>query len=321
MSDPLIILLILATNEAADPATAAAVAAARHSLGAQATVLVDERAGVPTDEEALSLSEKVHAIAVAEVIWEDETHGHVRIHVHIADMAGWIDREVTFDPADAPTERGRTTGLALASMISEPSAGELAPVEPKPALLPPIPERRAGPAPAPPHPALWYAAVDVAATGSLGIAGSAGGVGAAMGGRWYASSALALRAGGDVRLGEIGPARASLTTLSLGAGGVWRMFATDGPKPFELGLRADVLLVEQSLHRSSAGTTASRSRWISGADLLFETDWFFTRQLAIVGAVGAELAFGPTEVNVGADTVAVLPVARAVANLGFRVRF
>ena len=97
MSDPLILLLLLSSNEATDPATAAAT---RRALGPETTVLVDERAEMPSDAGALLLGERVHARAIAEVRWDDETHTRVRVHVEHA--AGWLARAMTFDPSDVP---------------------------------------------------------------------------------------------------------------------------------------------------------------------------------------------------------------------------
>src|SRR5882672_8665741 len=116
MADPLIILLLVASPGVAEDVTSAASSAAREALGPAAHVLVETRPDWPADVEALTLAGRARAKAVVELRWAGPTRT-MQVHAHIAGEPAWIERTLTFGSLDTPVERGRTTGLALASMM------------------------------------------------------------------------------------------------------------------------------------------------------------------------------------------------------------
>jgi hypothetical protein len=100
---------------------------------------------------------------------------HARVRLRPAHASQWVTRELSFQPADEETERGRALGFLLSSMVPElraapaalgptptpapasrpkPKPAESAPVAPAPAPEPPAPVAAAEPpAPAAPEPA------------------------------------------------------------------------------------------------------------------------------------------------------------------------
>jgi hypothetical protein len=305
MADPLVVLVLVASADLADPSTTAITTATRRALPPDSVVLVSEQR-TPGDDEALALGERLHASNVAVVSWEESTREHVVVHLHRAD--GWFDRRFTFLPDDAPVERGRSVGLILASLISGDDPGERAspPPLPPPPPPPPPPPAETKPLPPSPRPKRW--AVDAVATGALG--GDATSLGPAAAVRSLLFDPLAIGVFAGVRFGDVGAAGARSTQWLFGAGLAVRLVHT-------LSLRADVLANRQELARGAL----SRSRWVGGTDLRVEWSRAVTRSLAIVVSGGVEAMFGATPVRVGDVRVGTLPVLRGVADLGGRVRF
>jgi hypothetical protein len=89
-----------------------------------------------------------------------------------------------------------------------------------------------------------------------------------------------------------------------------------------LGLRADALLVEQSLSHFSGDDPAPvrRGHILPGADLLAEAELRISAGASLVFSAGAEVVFGRAEVFVRGIRVAVLPPLRVVAEGGLRIR-
>jgi hypothetical protein len=309
MAEPLVVLVLVASADLADPSTTAITSATRRALPPDSVVLVSEQS-TPGDEEALALGDRLHASNVAVVSWEESTREHVVVHLHRAD--GWFDRRFTFRPDDAPVERGRSVGLILASLISGDDPGERAPSPQPPPAPPPSPPPPPPPPPAP-RPQRW--AIDAFATGALG--GNATSLGPAAAARALLFDPLAIGIFTGLRFGDVGAAKARSTQWLLGAGVAVRLPLLKRESPMAISVRADVLANRQELARGAL----SRSRWIGGTDLRVEWSWAMTRAVAIVASAGLEAMFGATPVRVGDVRVGTLPVLRGVADLGGRVRF
>jgi hypothetical protein len=317
MKASIIVLLVLSKGEVQDPGMVSMTRAAERALGADSRIFVHEPPGPLSDGEAVSLGEQIRASAIVEVRWGGADRTLAHLHVHVADGAGWFDRDLPFAASAPYTERGRTLGLQIATMVPD------TPPEPPPPAPAPAPEQSDRPAPSVAGPAEKGAprpwALDLSAIGSAGS--EATGFGAALGFRYSPVPFVAVRAGAGGRFGEIAKASASSREIhgSLGAFvGVLR-----DPRVWSLGLRADLLVVHQSLSRADPNGTAIRTvtRVVPGADLVAELGLAVTAQARFVAAAGTEYAFGATDVYVGQDRVATIERLRAVGELGLRLEF
>src|SRR5512146_10329 len=104
-----ITVLVTAVGASGDGEARAIEHALRSSLAADDVVIVRTDAAAAAEP-----SEPVDLTAV--VTWSED-HGVAHIHFTRVADGRWLDREIRFDPSDAAPERGRTIGLALASMV------------------------------------------------------------------------------------------------------------------------------------------------------------------------------------------------------------
>jgi hypothetical protein len=309
MSTALTLLVLIASGEPSDPSAVAMARAARQALGADTEVIVRPFAPGAGDDEALAIARTVHADAVVALTWREADRRRVTLHVHADPGDRWIDRDIGFDASDADSERGRTIGFTVASMIPE---REGAPPRPSPALADAAPE-------APPAAAARKRfMVDAAFVGSAGIAGYAGGVGGSLHARWAFAPRFALRVGGSARAGEVHPAEATSIVMSGAIGAAWLALPPTGSRPLGLGLRADFLLLRHAIDRADEGAQA---RWMPGADLALEGSLRLADSFFLIAAGGGELAFGATDIFVLGRNVAAIPPARVIFEAGFRAEF
>jgi hypothetical protein len=162
-------------------------------------------------------------------------------------------------------------------------------------------------------------AADVSFLGSLGVRGSATGVGLALGGQWISVRGVFGRLGASGRFGSIdAPGMSgSSTNISLGPGAG---FLLGWPaSPVRAGAHADALLVYTQLTRS-APSAETKSRFLPGAALMLDGELALSPVLLTAG-LGVEYAFGTTDVRLGQEVVATIPRVRALGELGFRYRF
>src|ERR1035438_10436632 len=140
MVDPVTLIVLVAAGEVAGPTASAMVRATHDALGG-ATVDVRETRGQPTDEAALAAEGTFHPDAVVELIWDEVDRRRVTLRVHMVRTQRWLERSMTYLASDPIAERGRTLGLAIASILPE-IAGEVAPgpsSAPRPAASAPRP--------------------------------------------------------------------------------------------------------------------------------------------------------------------------------------
>lgn len=303
-----LLVFVIASRDGRDATLDAAVAAARETLGESATVQVEvSRAG---DAGIVALGEKRHAGAVASLVW-DATHTQATIHLHRAGDARWVDRTIVFRATDAPAERGRTIGFAVASMLPEAEQTSVS----KPVEVPPPPPRR-------PYDGPWHGSFDAEAVGALPLGGYGSGLGADLSGQWYVSR-LGIRLGGVIRAGDVPPAQATSLIISLAAGVSVRIVEPTVSQRFGLGLRFDVLATYISLHHLDADDPSPvvQDRWLPGADLVGEGTLQLGPGTGIVLGLGVEASLGSTDVYVARQPVATMGPMRAVGELGVRARF
>ncbi len=161
MSAAAILAIVVATGEVHDPATASILAAAQEALGRDVVVhLVGARQ--PDEVDPLRLERELGASAVVVVVWRNADRRRARLRLHLAAGDRSTTRDVDFSAADTQAERGRTLGLAAASMWPEivsagraaaserppPAATAAKPAAPAPAAAPPRDSHEAGTEPA-----------------------------------------------------------------------------------------------------------------------------------------------------------------------------
>jgi len=311
----IVILLLVAQGEANDASTQGAVRASYEIFGSNVEVRVREIEHVPDDDLALRLESATHASATIELSWDHE-HRMATLRYHLASEDGYKVRSIGFSASDAPAERGRTIGFAVASMIppvAEDTGSVRAPLGPDSPNTAALPAPRTG----------FSGAIDVTAAVSTGIGGSAGAEGGSVGVRWLPTKSVGVRVSGSIRAGEIRLAQASSRFFYGGLGFVLVPWPSMPTRPWEVGARLDALVMREELsHFSSDDVVPDRqSRWLPGADAAIEGTWFFAPAAGLTGAMALETAFGETTVSMLHVQVATIPPVRLVWQLGVRAGF
>ncbi len=320
----IIVVIVVASGEGEDPSTRAAARAAQESLVDSVVVVRELEPDQLGDDEARKVGVTLHADAVAVVSWRgDLTHRTASLHVlrpsprppQTSDAV--VQRSFVFSEADPLSERGKTIGFTVASIVrlqaaSAPPPPPTTPPERKPEqvdLAPP-----SGPPPEPRKPTM----LSFDLLGAAGAFGRATGAGAEAGARvWLFDQRIAPHLGFGARFGEVDSAGASLSVLRLGLGASAR-FVTfgSGSGAVTMGARADGLLLWHRLSRTN--NTSAGVSLVGGTSLLFETGWRFAPPWSLVFAVGAEIAFGDIRVFVDErNSTTILPL-RGVGELGLR---
>jgi hypothetical protein len=317
MSPVALLAIVVAAGEAGSPATEAMMFAAREALGSGAVVRLFETAA-PTDAEALRIEQTQLARAVVQLAWRDASRVSARLRLHAVRTDRWIDRDITFMADDSVSERGRTLGFAIASMLPE--------ADPRVVVAAAAGIERAPPEAEPP---LGRRAVGFVAIGGAGLGGQASGLGGAAEAELFVADALSLHVEAGARLGTISQLKADELTSYLGGGAAWWPLAPTTVHNLGLGLRGDLLLLYHAVSHTSASGGGSTVEWkgqpLPGAHLKIQGTWRLGRSVELILAAGAEIAFGtiivsvvPQAPNAGPATI---PVLRAVAESGIRFRF
>jgi len=177
-------------------------------------------------------------------------------------------------------------------------------------------------APPPPPPARRFA-LDAGAEAGFALGGFGSGAGGAIGLRWQPGSRFGFRVGVQARFGEVGVAEATATDLGAAAGVVLFLIPPADERRFALALRADAILLFESLsHLSPDDAEAVRgSHLLPGAAGLVEGHFAVSSTLALVAGAGPEIAFGRTDVFVHQEKVAEIAPFRLVVTGGLVARF
>jgi hypothetical protein len=168
-SAAVVIAIVVGLGEAKNPSTVALLSAARQSLAEGATVRLVEKAA-PNQVDAESLERDLGADATVVVTWRDVDRQHALVRVHFSVSDRWFAQQIDFAPADTTTERGRTLGLAAASIWPDPGRARRPPQAgaasaPRPAATPAARPAAAGPR---------VASTDSAVDGDRAVAHSGG---------------------------------------------------------------------------------------------------------------------------------------------------
>jgi hypothetical protein len=338
MEGPLTVVVLVAAGGAAEPTTLAIERAANEALGRAARVVVHEAMGAPTDAEALVAASEENESAVVEVTWSDRGHRVATLRVHLPGRRRWMGRTLGFSAADADAQRGRTIGLALASMLPDPDPAPLPPEAhalretlpqpaapaPAPASLPALEDLELAERPPPDvAPNRLPYALELFGLATTGLGGNVQAAGGALAFEAFLTPGFALRIGGAVRGGDIVGAPARTLTL-LGSVGVGlHPWPTSESRIFSASLRADYVLMNQTVtHTSPTGTDlTTMARPLSGLDAVVEVEWRLGANVEVVVGVGFEEMLARTNVDLNGTRMATLPPLSAVAEGGLRLRF
>ncbi len=306
----MIVLVLVALGEAADPSTQALTSAAEEGLGSDAIVLVRE---APTDAlETHAAAEQtaalLHADAAVTVSWSDATHTRAHVSVFSEQDHSWQDRSVAFAAVDAPIDRGHELGFGIAAMVPPIVAKRHEVVAPPPSLEP-------GEHDEPVVPREPRIALDLVGSAASGIAGGFGGE---LSGRWRVWKSLWIRAGAGARFGDVSDAQASFVDVRFDGGPALTLLSVP---PFEIGARADFVVTRIALSRDQSVVNSTGQRTVPGADLTLEVVYALGRNVALIAGAGALVDFGSTSVIVDGNTDARATPLRATGEIGVRVRF
>jgi hypothetical protein len=304
----MIVLVLVALGEAADPSTQALASSTEEGLGSSSIVVVREAS--PETLEVHSASEQtaqlLHADAVATVAWTDSTHAHVSVFSE--QDHSWQDRSVAFAAADAPIDRGHQLGFGIAAMVPPNLAKR------SETVTPPIAPTPTNSEPAAPRVDPRIALDLVGAASS----GTAGGFGGDLSGRWRIWKTVWVRAGVGARFGDVSDAQASFFDVRFDGGPALTLLSLP---PLEIGVRADFVVTRIALSRDQSVVNSTGARTVPGADALIELAYWLGSHLAIIAAGGAQVDFGSTDIIVDGNTVTHATPLRALGEMGVRVRF
>lgn len=302
------VLVIVTSGEPPDGSTPAMEQALRGALGRDVPVAVRMAGEGASDESLVATASSEHAALLVVVVWSERPR-RATLRVVKPSEGRWTDREIRFDNGDVASERGRTVGFALASMVPEDA---LSPPERPPAPSPvppatPAPGRTSSAeTPAPPYlPGPNPLALEASALAVTAPGGYGGGLGGALAVRVPLGGAFAVRGAVSLRGGEVAPAQATSRVIVGYAGVSWQPWL-DARRRWALGVRCDALLIHHDLgHLSQDDPEVTHlSRFVPGVDLALEAGYRFADRAAFVAAVGAEVALGTTDVVVRDHTVA-----------------
>jgi hypothetical protein len=309
MSPAVVLAIIVATHNVDDQATEAMRATAAEALGGEDYVLVHE-VEAPSDDEALRVERSIHAQAAAEVVWLDLARTRARVRVHVAETNRWTERTVAFSSVDTPPERGRALGFAVTSMLPE----EALAANPHHGAAR-VPGTRA------PAPGELRSSLRLAAIGSAGLGGTAGGLGGGVAGEFFIGPRALLRLGFGGRQGSVPDLDANDVAVYGGVGFAYWPLRASADTRISVGFRGDALAIYHSVARDVGGTVTRLAKWLPGVDALVEVGWGVTGSLEIMTSAGVEAALGNTELQLDDRPVDLIPRLRAVAEIGIRVSF
>jgi hypothetical protein len=133
---------------------------------------------------------------------------------------------------------------------------------------------------------------------------------------------FAVRIGGAVRAGDVAAARARTLTLLASAGVELHPWPTTNSRVFSVSLRADYVLMNQTVTHVSADSAdlPTKARRLSGLDALVEVQWRLGASFDVLTGVGLEEMLATTYIDLNGARAATLPPLSLVAEGGLRLR-
>jgi hypothetical protein len=319
------LIVIAIALEASDPTMVAFKHAAEGVLGPEAVVEVETTANDPPDQETAARGARADGIVELTLNAAD---GSARLHCYLSREQRWLDREIAFG-AGGPTsereaaERGRLLGFAAATMFASDGGAPPPDAPPVPPQRPPrtTPDRAPSQSSGAPPATRRNLSFEFAGTVSSGIGGTAAGLGATAAVRFRLSGLLGARAFLAGRAGSIPEAQSTTRTLEMGGGLAAQLLPE--PSRWILGVRTDAMLSYfEAVHFSADDAVPDeRARLLPGADLLLEPGFRLTDAVSLYAGAGVTAMLGTTTVHTHGKQVAVVPVLRAVGELGLRTGF
>jgi hypothetical protein len=308
-----IILVFVEAQDVSTPLAEALERAAADALGSGATVSIRPVDRATTHEALLAEGRQAGALAIARVSWAGARHVNARVELTIVATDHTVAEPLTFDESDPLPERGRALGLVVASLL-KPETGRVSADERVAARAPDATAAVTSPVPA----AARRWALDAAAEGGVALGGEGSGGGGTVGVRWLRYRRVGFRVGGRARFGEVAEAQAALMTFAVSAGVLLSLRDPGDARRLGVSLRADALLLYESLSHLSSDDPEPirRGRLLPGAALLAEARWSLSPAVALMLAVGPEVAFGTTRVIVRQSEVAELARLRVTIQAG-----
>jgi hypothetical protein len=318
----LLILVFVDAHDAATPLPGALARAAEEALGSGVSVSIRTVEQPPPIAGLADAGRAERAAAVARIAWTDERRTQARLEVIGAEGGPTRASNIAFADSDPLAERGRALGLVLAALVAPEKQARLEREAAARGVAAPAPTVVVAPPPPSTAPPRRFA-LDAAVEGGFALDGDGSGVGGALGLRWFAGHRLGLRAGVQARFGEVASAQATSLDLAAAVGLMMSVIPPSDERRFGLAVRADALLLYQSLSHLSQDDVApvQSGRILPGAAALLEGQWAVSPTLALLLAGGAEIAFGRTDVIVHLQKVAELAPFRLMVQGGLVAQF
>jgi hypothetical protein len=126
-----------------------------------------------------------------------------------------------------------------------------------------------------------------------------------------------------VRTGALLDVQARVLSFLGTAGVAIRPWRTGPSRLFGASVRADYVLMNQSVTHTSAtaGDGATRGRPMSGLDAFFETEWRLWEDADLFIGTGIEAMLATTYVDLNGSRMATLPPICGVLDVGLRLGF
>jgi len=303
MPNPHIVVIALAANELSSPHTASMLKSAREILGPTTAVrveVVDENARGQGSPKAPPNSD------YAWLAWDryDSRVAHLRCYMSQSNR--WVQRDVSFEPQDPESERGRTLGFLIASTFVEGR---------EPQLVPSVP--------APTRPSVTVKKKRFLITAAAAVAGPGDvtSLGAWASTQRYVSHRFALGLAGEARFGTVTAAQSGSRFLSFGAVTTFRAWPSSGSAWIGIQSLLGTEFVAFT-HRSEDDPSAVvQSAWLPKLDLLLHGSLELEGASVLFADIGANYRFGETAVYVHGLRQAHIPAFVGVGHIGIGARF
>ncbi|MBK7400243.1 MAG: hypothetical protein IPJ34_29325 [Myxococcales bacterium] len=296
MPGTIVVVVVLSAGELHCPPADAAIVAMRGTLIAGEQVLVREVQKPLDDDKLVALRTSTGSTAVVEIAWSHPDHASVHLHVGTGGK-DFADRDLSFTSSDVESERGRTVGLVLSSMLE----GAVA------AARPATPARSGR---------LAYG-LDLLIQGAHGFDADEGSFGVRTGAFLRFDEGW-LRASMGFRFGTSSRAAMEVLGAQLSVGGAG--FVLDRAR-FRVALGADVAIGRQWVEQHRPEGDLSRSRWVLEVAPFVHLSYALGARFSIVGETGPVLTLPRTRVKVGDEDRGTLSVLGWSGGVGARFLF